>query len=301
MSRIVVTGGVGFIGSHTVDALVDEGHTVVVVDKAKLKYSNATAVYKINIANLKKITQIFHDIRPDYVIHCAAEPRIQKSIDDPIGTFESNCKGTLNVLLASKDCGVKRVVYSASSSAYGQKFSLPLGEYMQPDPLNPYALYKHFGEELCKVFSGIYGLQTVSLRYFNVYGPRQPLEGPYSTVIPIFLDCLKKGLPMPIVPDGNQARDFTYVSDVINANLLAMKSLKVGQGQVINIGTGKSHTIFELARLIGGDAYLWKFIEPRKGEIKETCASIILAKNLLGWEPKISLEEGIEILKEQME
>ena len=297
MERVIVTGGAGFIGSHIVDALVDEGYTVVVVDKAKLKYSNATAVYKINIANLKKITQIFHDIRPDYVIHCAAEPRIQKSIDDPVGTFESNCKGTLNVLLVSKDCGVKRVVYSASSSAYGNQFSLPFGEYIQPNPLNPYALFKFFGEGLCRVFSEIYGLETVSLRYFNVYGPRQPLEGPYSLVIAKFLDQRERGVPMTIVPDGYQARDFTYVSDVVRANILAMKAEKVGKGEVINIGAGKSTTILELKDLIGGKDYPWEFIEPRQGEMRETRANLFLAKALLDWEPKVSLEEGINILK----
>ncbi len=298
--RVIVTGGAGFIGSHTVDALVDEGYTVVVIDKAALKYSNATAIYKINIANLKRITEIFSDIKPDYVIHCAAEPQIQRSIDDPVGTFNSNCRGTLNILLASRDFKVKRVVYSASSSAYGFQFSLPLAEYMTPNPLNPYALYKYFGEDLCRIFSELYGLKTVSLRYFNVFGPRQKLEGPYSTVIPIFLDQLKKGEPMTIVPNGHQARDFTYISDVVRANLLAMKSEKVGNGDVINIGAGKSHTIFELKDIIGGKDYPWKFVESRKAEIRETCASIVKAKALLAWEPSISLKDGIELLKKEI-
>lgn len=304
MAKVLVTGGAGFIGSHLVDALEKEHMVKVkVIDKVANKYKSKVDYWAMaDIADLSQINTIFRALRPDYVFHCAAQARIQRSIDDPSGTFEANCRGTLNILLASRDFKVKRVIYSASSSAYGLQVYLPLSELMRSKPLNPYALYKYFGEELCRIFSEIYGLETVSLRYFNVYGPRQPLEGPYSTVIPKFIDQWKRGAPMTIVPDGNQRRDFTYVSDVVAANILAMTSenVGIGKGEVINIGTGENHSILEVADIIGGKNYPIVFISPRIGEAKESLADRRKAKRFLNWEPKISLENGLEILKEQI-
>ena len=202
--------------------------------------------------------------------------------------------GTLNVLVAAKDAGVKRVVYSASSSAYGNQDTLPLREDMEARPMSPYGLQKYIGELKCRLFYQVYGLETVSLRYFNVYGPRAPVEGAYALVIGKFLDQRKKGEPLPVVPDGKQSRDFTHVRDVVRANILAAESDKVGKGEVINIGGGHNRSVLEIAELIGGP---WKFVEPRL-EPKHTLADITKAKNLLGWEPQVRLEEGIGELKQ---
>ncbi len=300
MAKVIVTGGSGFIGSHIVDALVKKGCEVIVIDKQNPEYPNKNAFYtKIDIANLDDVTEGFEVFLPDYVIHCAAQARIQKGIDDPIGTFEANCRGTLNILLASYEVKVKRVIYSASCSAYGLSHT-PQKENMPVFPLNPYALYKFFGEELCRIFSEIYGLKTVSLRYFNVYGPRMSLEDIYSAVIARFLDQWKRENAFTVVSDGHQSRDFIHVFDVVRANLLAISSKNVGMGEVINIGSGKSHTIIELADIIGGRDYPWILIEPRMGEVRATRADITKAKKLLNWKPKISLEQGIEMLKNEI-
>lgn len=298
--RVLVTGGSGFIGSHILDKLVNCRFVTVSIDNKLPAFPISSVFYeKVDIADFKKVQRIFAEYRPKYVIHCAAQARIQKGIDDPLGTFESNCRGTLNILLASQAAKVKRVVYSASSSAYGICDS-PQKEDMSANPLNPYALFKFFGEGLCRVFSEVYGLETVSLRYFNVYGPRQPLEGIYTTVIAKFIDQWQKGLPFTIVPDGHQRRDFTYVSDVVWANINAMFSVKVGRGEVINIGSGKNYSIWEIAEAIGGENCAWEIIEPRKAEMRETLADISRARKLLDWEPLVSLEKGIEIMKSQI-
>jgi nucleoside-diphosphate-sugar epimerase len=221
---------------------------------------------------------------------------MQLSIQEPRLTNDINITGTLNVLLAARDAGVPKIVYSASSSAYGLKHPMPLHEDMPPCPIIPYAIQKRVGEQYCEMVSKFYNLATVSLRYFNVYGPRQTTDadGPYATAIGIFLGQRQKGQPMTIVPDGKQRRDLTHVVDVARANLLAMESDKVGTGEIINIGTGKNYSILEIADLIGGPTV---FIEPRQGEVKETLADNKKAKELLGWEPTISFEEGIEELK----
>lgn len=295
MGRVVVTGGGGFIGSHLVDALIENGLEVTIIDTLGVNRER----YVHPRAYLAKMSVTSSDIRDyclgaEYIFHCAALPRIQPSIRNPELFHDVNVNGTLNVLMAAKEAGVKRVIYSASSSVYGDQKTLPLREDMTPHPKNPYALQKLIGEMYCRFFWELYGLETVSLRYFNVYGPRQADVGAYATVIGIFLKQWREGVPLTIVPDGTQTRDFTHVSDVVRANLSAMTSPTVGQGEVINIGTGEAHSIFDVAKFFGGQ---WQFCEPRIGEARHTRADIRKARELLHWQPSVSLEEGIEELK----
>ncbi|MBI4224868.1 MAG: NAD-dependent epimerase/dehydratase family protein [Candidatus Sungbacteria bacterium] len=293
--KSIVTGGAGFIGSHVVDALVSRGDEVHVIDNlsaGKRERVNPKAqLHEKDIRNFDEIAPIF--VGADLVFHLAALPRVQPSIIDPRTTHDVNVTGALNVLVASRDSQVKRVVYSASSSAYGDQDSMPLREDMPASPLSPYGLQKYIGELQCRLFSVVYGMETVSLRYFNVYGPGAAADGAYSLVIGKFLDQRSKGEPMTVVPDGTQSRDFTHVRDVVRANLLAAESSKVGKGEVINIGGGHDHSVLEVAALIGGPTV---FVEPRL-EPKRTLADITKAKTLLGWEPTIDFKQGIEELK----
>lgn len=229
--KVVVTGGAGFIGSHIADALIKEGFEVHVIDNlsnGKEENLNKKVIFhKADICNFSQIKPIFEGAK--YVFHEAALPRVQFSIEKPIESNEANVTGTLNVLVCAKDAGVKRVMYAASSSAYGDQDVMPLVEAMNANPKSPYGLQKYIGEMYLRLFYQIYGLETVSLRYFNVYGPRQNPDGAYALVIGKFLKQLKAGGPMTITGDGTQTRDFTSVYDVVNANLLAMKSAKVGK------------------------------------------------------------------------
>jgi len=305
--KSIVTGGAGFIGSHVVDALVARGDEVHIIDNfstGKREHVNpAATLHEKDIREFDAIAPIFAGA--SLVFHCAALARVQPSIKDPRTSHDVNSKGTINILVAVRDAGVKRVVYSASSSVYGNQDALPLHEEMEARPMSPYALQKYTGELSCRLFSQIYpntrtgvgvcGIETVSLRYFNVYGPRQTTEadGAYATVIGIFLGQRASDRALTIVPDGTQSRDFTHVHDVVRANLLAAESPNVGKGEVINIGTGKAYTISEVAAMIGGPT-LW--LEPRI-EPKATLADIRKAKELLGWEPTVAFKEGIEELK----
>lgn len=289
---ILVTGGAGFIGSHLTDALIQKGCRVAIIDNlstGKKENINPRAeFYKLDIRNFAAIKPVFKKI--DYVFHLAALARIQPAIIDPIGANEVNIDGTLNVLVAARDSKVKKVIYSASSSSYGDQKKLPLAEEMIARPKSPYSVQKYVGELYSKLFFELYGLPTVSLRYFNVYGPRESGRGPYATVIGIFLRQKASGQPLTIVGDGSQRRDFTYVADVVRANILAMEK-PVGRGEVINIGVGKNYNVKELAKLIGGPTV---HIPPRPGEMKATLADIRRAKKLLGWRTKFSLKEGIK-------
>jgi len=293
--KAVVTGGAGFIGSHIVDGLVDEGFDVHVVDnlsagKKENVNKNAT-LHVVDIRDYDTLASIIDGAT--YVFHEAAVPRVQYSIENPQETTEVNILGTVNVLKASHDGGVKRVVFAASSSAYGDQETLPLVETMDPMPLSPYGLQKYVGEEYFKLFHTIYGLETVSLRYFNVYGSRFDPEGAYALVIGKFLKMREEGKPMTITGNGEQTRDFTHVQDVVNANLLAARGDKVGKGEVINIGAGQNCSVNRIAELIGGPV---EHIEARI-EPKDTLSDNTRAKELLGWEPTISIEDGIEALK----
>lgn len=294
-TKVVVTGGAGFIGSHLTDALIQKNFEVHVVDNlstGKRENLNPQAKFhQVDIRDAAKLKNVFKGAK--FVFHLAALARVQPSIQDPITTNEVNTSGTVNVLFAAKEAGVKRVIYSASSSAYGDQKKFPLREGIPANPLSPYGLQKYIGELYCGLFNKIYSLETVSLRYFNVYGPRAATEGAYTLVIGRFLKQRQQGEPMTIVPDGNQSRDFTHVHDVVRANVLAAESDKIGRGEVINIGGGHDHSVNEVARLIGGPTV---FVEPRL-EPRRTLADISLAKKLLGWQPQIKFEKGIEELK----
>lgn len=293
-SKTIVVGGAGFIGSNLTDELVRLGHDVHVVDNlaaGKRENINPKATFhEIDIRDGEKLGPVFAGA--DYVFHLAALPRVQFSIEHPRETHDVNVTGMLNMLIAAKEANVKRVIYSASSSAYGDQDVMPLVETMPPNPKSPYGMHKYVGEVQCKVWSEVYGLPTVSLRYFNVYGPRQDPEGAYALVIGKFLKQRKEGKPITITGDGTQTRDFTHVSDVVQANVLAMKSAKVGKGEVINIGAGRNFSVNKLAELIGGPV---EHI-PARLEPHDTLANTARAKDLLGWGPKMTLEDGIAAL-----
>lgn len=296
--KCLVTGGAGFIGSNLVDELININCDVVIIDNlstGKKEYVNPKAkFYNYDIRDLDKIKPLFVGV--DYVFHLAAMPRVQFSIDDPVTTNDVNLNGTMNVLVAARDAKVKRVIYSASSSAYGMQANMPLREDMPTNPMSPYAVQKFMGEEYCKLFSKIYGLQTVALRYFNIYGPRFSMEGAYPLVLGVFAKQILEGKPMTITGDGEQRRDFTHVKDAIRANILAAKSTKVGNGEVINIGRGNNYSVNELARMIGGETtYIPPRIEPR-----ETLADNSKARELLGWEPKYNLPDWVAEYKKEI-
>lgn len=292
--KYIVSGGAGFIGSNLVDSLIESGHKVEVIDNfssGKKENCNAKARYhSLDISdsdNIPTISDIMQN--SDGVFHLAALARVQPSILDPVKYEKTNTLGTVNLLKSAVDSSVKRFIYSASSSAYGNPQKLPSVEEHPTNPISPYAAQKFYGEVSCKMFSQVYGIETVSLRYFNVYGERQNLGGAYATVVGIFIkQCLDK-TPMTINGSGNNRRDYTYVGDVVNANLLAMTSPLVGSGEVINIGSGKNLSTNEVAEMIGDKkVHQDAVIEP-----KRTLADIKKAKDLLGWEPKVRLENWI--------
>jgi UDP-glucose 4-epimerase len=295
MEKVIVTGGAGFIGSHIVDALVLEGYEVHIVDNmsaGKVENINPKAImHKVDIRDLESLMPIF--VGAKYVFHEAAMPRVQYSIENPIETNEINVNGLLNVLEACRMNGVKRLVFASSSSIYGESDILPTREDMPVNPMSPYSAHKYIGEVYLKLYSKVYELETVCLRYFNVYGPRLNPEGAYPLVIGYFLKLLKEGKPLCITGDGEQTRDFAHVRDVVRANLLAMTSENVGNDEVVNIGGGARFSINYIAELIGGEV---QHIEPRI-EPHDTEADISKAKEFLDWEPCVTLEEGIKELK----
>ena len=292
--KMVVTGGAGFIGSNLTNALVARGDEVHVVDDlsgGKRSQVHTDAVFHhTDVCNLAELALIVRGA--DTVFHLAALPRVQYSIEHPRETNETNVTGTLNVLTAAKDGNVRRVVYSASSSAYGDQETMPLVETMPACPLSPYGLQKYIGELYCRVFSTVYGLETVSLRYFNVYGKNQDPDGAYALVIGKFLKQRAEGTPLTITGTGEQTRDFTHVQDVVRANILASESPTVGKGEVLNIGAGRNSSINKLAELIGGPV---EYV-PARLEPMHTLADTTYAKELLGWEPTVTLENGIKEL-----
>ncbi len=295
MQKVIVTGGAGFIGSHIVDALIEEGYNVHIVDNLsggkKTNVNKKAVLHLVDIRDLKKLLPIFKNAK--YVFHEAALPRVQYSIENPIETNEVNVVGLLNVLEASRLSLVQRVIFAASSSAYGDCKTLPLKESFPANPLSPYGAQKYIGEIYFKLWSEVYKIETVCLRYFNVYGPRLNPDGAYPLVIGLFLKNLQQNKPLTITGDGKQTRDFTHVRDVVRANLLAMKSTKVGKGEVINIGGGHRYSINHIAKIIGGKI---KHIAPRV-EPHDTEADIKKAKQLLNWKPTVKIEEGILELK----
>ncbi len=297
--RYLITGGAGFIGSHLAEALLRDGHSVRVFDNLSTgKRERVPSGAEFVLGDFTKLNEIRSVCEGmDGVFHVGALPRIPFSIDHPIESAEANIFGTLNVLVAARDAGVKRVVYSASSSAYGAQTELPLRPDMPANPLNPYALQKYVGEKQCEMFSRFYGLETVSLRYFNIYGPRMADEGAYVTVISIFKRQKQAGEPLTIHGDGEQTRDFTHVFDAVRANIAAMSSPKVGNAEVLNVGAGEQHSINKIARFFGGQVV---YHEGRKGEARHTRADISLTQSLLDWEPQIKFDDGLrQLLKEE--
>jgi nucleoside-diphosphate-sugar epimerase len=293
--KAVVTGGAGFIGSHLGRELVAQGFEVHAVDnfccgKKKERLSADTVYHEIDITT-DELGPAFQGA--DYVFHTAAMPRVQYSLEYPLKSNESNVTGTVRVLIAARDANVKKVIYSASSSAYGNSEALPLVEALPAHPISPYGLQKYVGELYMRLFSEVYGVPTVSLRYFNVYGPLADPEGAYALVIAKFIKQRVEGRPLTISGDGSQTRDYTHVHDVVRANILAAHSNNVGRGEALNIGAGRNVSVNRLAELIGGSV---EHIEPRL-EPHDTLADNVLARRLLGWEPKIPLEEGIAELK----
>jgi len=303
----LVTGGAGFIGSHIAEALVKRGDRVRVLD-------NLITGHRKNLSLIaNKIEFIEGDIR-DYattlraaegahiIFHQAAVPSVPRSVAEPALNHDINANGTFNVLMAARETGARRVVYAASSSAYGETETLPKHEDMLPSPLSPYAAAKLFGEYYCQVFTRAYGLETVSLRYFNVFGPRQDPSSPYSGVISKFITALLKGETPVIYGDGEQSRDFTYIANVVDANLRAAETDETGEaakaiGQVMNLGIGERVTLnqllAELQKIIGANLAP-QYEEVRAGDVRHSLADISRAKELLGYRPQVGLAEGLE-------
>jgi len=293
--KYLVTGGAGFIGSHITDKLIDLGHDVIVIDNlmlGKRDFVNKKAKFKkIDIRNYKKLSKAFKGM--DGVFHLAADPRLQISIEDPITTHEINVTGTLNVLKAAVDNKVKKVIFSSSCSVYDDEVELPINEFGKTQPKNPYAMHKLIGEEYCRLFSSLYNLETVVLRYFNVYGVRKLDNGGYPMVIPIFLGQKKRGEKLTVVGDGKQTRDYVHVSDVVSANLKALES-NIKNGDVVNVGSGKQISVNEIADLIGGKT---EFLPQRPGEMRFIEADNKKAKEVLNWEPNVEFKQGLKNLK----
>ena len=293
MKKAIVTGGAGFIGSNLVDKLIGMGIQVSVIDNfstGKIENTNKKAHYwkqDLSTVELDELTEFMKGV--DVIFHTAAKARVQPSIDDPITYNNHNVNATLNILYAAHKAGVKRVVYSASSSAYGDTTELPTPETTLTNPMSPYGLQKYIGEQYCRVFSEVYGLDTVSLRYFSVYGNRMLLEGAYCLVLGIFAKQMLEGKPLTITNNGKQRRDFTHVDDIVEANILAATREENFKGDVFNIGNGKNYSVNEVADMFGGKkSYGEKRIEPF-----ETLADNQKIKSL-GWKPTGNLSEWIK-------
>ena len=295
--KALVTGGAGFIGSNLVDELIKQGHEVIVVDDESAEsnsqfYWNFQAKnYWVSILDKDRLNEIFEEHKPEYVFHLAAFARIPPSIKNPVLSCEVNVVGSCNVLQCCRNHGVKRVMYSGTSSAYGLKNEPPLKEDMVRDCLNPYSVSKTAAEDLFKMYYTLYGLECVIFRYFNIYGERQPLKGQYAPVVGIFLRQKQAAEELTIVGDGTQRRDFTHVSDVVRANIMAAETEnKDALGEVFNVGTGKNYSVNEIADMIDNKQIN---IPPRQGEAKTTLADISKIKNLIGWEPTVDIQDWI--------
>jgi UDP-glucose 4-epimerase len=299
MGKVVVTGGAGFIGSHLAEELSKRGYHVVILDDLstgkienieQLLNKDRVEFIQGSVTDFPLLKSLFRDV--DYVFHQAAIPSVPRSIEYPLASHEANLTGTLNMLLAAKDNGVKKVIYSSSSSIYGDTPILPKREDMVPNPRSPYAVTKLAAEYYCQVFHEVYSLDTVCLRYFNVYGPRQDPKSQYSAVIPRFIMRVSQGSPPIIFGDGEQTRDFTFVKDAVEANIIFAESNANG---VFNIGTGESITINKLANIIinaTGKNMKPIYQEPKPGDIRHSLADISQAREI-GYNPKYSIEAGL--------
>jgi UDP-glucose 4-epimerase len=300
MAACLVTGGAGFIGSHLVEALVTRGYSVRVLDN--LSTGSAANLARVrrdveliqgDLTDLNTVREAVRDT--ELVFHQAALASVPRSVADPLSTHQACVNGTLHVLLAAREADVRRVIYAASSSAYGASTKLPKEETDPTLPLSPYAVAKLAGEQYCAAFSHVYGLETVRLRYFNVFGPRQSPDSPYAAVIPLFFQALRAGRRPVIHGDGTQSRDFTFVADVVQANLLAAEAEGVS-GKVYNVACGRRTTLLELVAKING--LLGTDIEPvhdepRPGDVRHSQADISRARAELGYRPSVDIEEGL--------
>jgi nucleoside-diphosphate-sugar epimerase len=299
-TKYLVTGGAGFIGSHIVSALLERGESVRVFDNLATGRESNLKTLKGDIHFIEGDLRDFDSVRGaiqgvEVVFHQAALASVPRSIADPISSLETNINGTQNVLLAARDAGVRRVVYASSSSVYGNTPILPKHEAMPTRPMSPYAVQKLTGELLCGVFTHIYGLETVALRYFNVFGPRQDPASEYAAVIPRFLTAIIKGRKPVVFGDGEQTRDFTYIANVVQANLLAASS-KDAVGYAINIGCGEQISLNSVLRIAGellGGIVTAEYRDSRPGDVRDSLADITLAQRLLGYEPVIGFREGL--------
>lgn len=298
--RFLVTGGAGFIGSHIVERLVCDGARVRVVDNLSTgrierlgQLLSAIEFVEGDLASESTANEAVDGM--DFVVHQAAIPSVQRSLSDPIATNRSNVVGTLNLLESCRRLRVRRFVYAASSSAYGNTEVLPKQEDMTPNPMSPYALQKYVGERYCKLYYELYGLETISLRYFNVFGPGQDPHSEYSAVIPRFINCLLNDQPITIYGDGEQSRDFTFIENVVEANMLALNAAAVG-GQMCNVGCGErislNRLVHLLERQIGRSARVIQ-VEPKLGDVRHSLADVGRARALLNYQPKIAVEEGL--------
>ncbi len=295
--RYLVTGGAGFIGSNTVDELVRRGHSVVVLDDLSAgKEENLTEVrskitfIKGSITELEIVQKAM--LQADYVIHLAARASVPRSVKDPIETNRINVDGTLNVLVAARDNKVKRVVFAASSSVYGETPTLPKSEDMRPLPISPYGVSKYVGELYSQTFGRCYGLENVCLRYFNIFGPRQDPDSPYSGVLSRFATAFLESTQPVVFGDGEQTRDFTYVDNAVQANILACEAPSASGG-TFNIGTGRSislNQVLQMLQNIAGKKLAAKYEPPREGDIRDSLADIRRARETLGYEPTVMFE-----------
>jgi UDP-glucose 4-epimerase len=300
MSRVLVTGGAGFIGSHIAERLADLGHEVRVLDNFSTgkrgnlaAFAGRVAVIEADIRDPAAMKDAVRGV--DIVFHEAALASVPRSVDDPVTSDQVNVHGTLNVLVASRDAGVRRVVYASSSSIYGNSPELPKREDMTPAPESPYAAGKLAGELYCSVFSSLYRLPCVVLRYFNVFGPRQDPSSQYAAVVPLFTRALLRGEEPVIYGDGEQSRDFTYVQNVVDANLAAAES-DGAVGKVLNIACGSTTTVNDLCeriRTLAGAAARPRFAPPRPGDVRHSYADVSRARALLGFDPSVALDDGL--------
>jgi nucleoside-diphosphate-sugar epimerase len=299
MANYLVTGGAGFIGSHLVEELARRGEQVRVVDslvtgkRQNLAHVPSVEFIEGDLADLNVARRVVTGI--DYILHEAAIPSVPRSVEDPITSNRANVDASLNILVAARDAGVKRLVYAGSSSAYGNTPTLPKVETMATAPLSPYALQKLVAEQYCQMFTQLYGLETVTIRYFNVFGPRQDPSSPYSGVISLFISALCEGRQPTIFGDGEHTRDFTYVANVVDGVLRACTA-NAASGEVINVATGARislNTLFNTVRDLVGARVSPKYESPRAGDVKDSQADISKARRILGYEPTVSFEEGL--------
>ena len=300
--RYLVTGGAGFIGSNTVDELVVRGHSVVVLDDLSAgkednlaEIRNKITIIKGSITDIEVVRKAMHEA--EYVLHLGARTSVPRSVKDPLETNRINIEGTLNVLVAAKEMKVKRVVFAASSSAYGETPTLPKVETMQPQPISPYGVTKYVGELYAQAFLKCYGLETVSLRYFNIFGPRQDPSSPYSGVLAKFCTAFLEDTPPVVFGDGEQTRDFTFVDNAVYANLLACEAPNAA-GKVFNVGCGvriSLNQVLAALREITGKPLQATYDPPREGDIRDSQADISEARRYLGYEPQAGFAQGLQL------